>query len=112
LNGGAGPLDPDRHDGQWRRFFEYRGAGMAGTPRATPPAGARSTTRTWTAGGSRVTIGYEHTFVHAATDFLKGVEAGTPAEPTFRTALSTQRVCDAILQSAKSGQWVETVVAG
>jgi hypothetical protein len=26
-----------------------------------------------------LTIGYEHTFVHAAADFLKGVEAGTPA---------------------------------
>jgi predicted dehydrogenase len=43
-------------------------------------------------------------------DFLKGVESGTPAEPTFRTALQTQRVCDAILKSAKAGYWVETGV--
>ena len=57
------------------------------------------------------TIGYEHTFINALADFLKGVESGTPAEPTFRTALQTQKVCDAILQSAKSGQWVETGVA-
>ena len=57
-------------------------------------------------------IGYEHTFVHALADFLNGVESRTPAEPTFRTALATQRVCDAILRSAKSGRWVGTGVAG
>jgi predicted dehydrogenase len=57
-------------------------------------------------------IGYEHTFVHALADFLKGVETGTPAEPTFRTALRTQQVCDAILRSATDGKWVETGVAG
>ena len=55
-----------------------------------------------------LTIGYEHTFVDALADFLNGVETGAPAEPTFRTALQTQKVCDAILQSAKTGQWVET----
>ena len=38
-----------------------------------------------------LTIGYEHTFVHALADFLKGIETGTPAEPTFRTALQTQK---------------------
>ena len=50
-----------------------------------------------------LTIGYEHTVAHAIADCLNGVETGTPAEPTFRTALQTQRVCDAILQSAKTG---------
>jgi len=34
------------------------------------------------------------------------------AEPVFRTALATQRVCDAILQSAKTGTWVDTGIAG
>jgi hypothetical protein len=65
--------------------------------------------RWWVPG---LTIGYEHTFVHAAADFLKGVATGTPAEPTFQTALQTQRVCDAILKSAKTRQWVETAVTG
>jgi predicted dehydrogenase len=59
-----------------------------------------------------LSIGYEHSFVHAAADFLKGVETGTPAEPTFRTALQSQRVCDAVLSSGRSGQWTETGVAG
>ncbi|HWE40043.1 MAG TPA: Gfo/Idh/MocA family oxidoreductase [Isosphaeraceae bacterium] len=55
------------------------------------------------------TIGYEHTFINALADFLKGLETGTPASPTFRDALSTQAVCDAVLDSAEVGQW-QTVV--
>lgn len=53
------------------------------------------------------TIGYEHTFVNALADFLENLEKGTSTEPTFRTALQTQRVCDAVLESAKTGQWLE-----
>jgi predicted dehydrogenase len=53
------------------------------------------------------TIGYEHTFINALADFLKGLETGQPAQPDFRSGLATQRVCDGILESAKSGQWVE-----
>jgi predicted dehydrogenase len=58
-----------------------------------------------------LSIGYEHAFVQAIADCPNGVETGAPAEPTFRTALQTQKVCDAILQSAKTGQWVETGAA-
>ena len=29
-------------------------------------------------------IGYEHSFVHAVADFLKGLETGEPAQPDFR----------------------------
>ncbi len=53
------------------------------------------------------TIGYEHTFTNTFADFLSSLEGGPKFEPTMRTALATQRVCDAVLQSAKSGQWVE-----
>ena len=52
-------------------------------------------------------IGYEHSFVHQVADFLEGLATGTPASPTFRDALETQKVCDAVLESAKSGQWVD-----
>jgi len=52
-------------------------------------------------------IGYEHTFVHQVADFLDGVAKGEPAGPTFRDALETQKVCDAVLQSGQSGAWVE-----
>ncbi len=50
-------------------------------------------------------IGYEHTFINALADFLKGLETGDPARPNFRDALETQRVCDAVLKSAKTGVW-------
>jgi predicted dehydrogenase len=116
LNGADGSVAFDLHDSQWLEFFEYR-----------TPAGDK--TESHTAGWRRIhvtsfehpymdhwwvpglTIGYEHTFVHAVADFLRGVETGTPAEPSFRTALQTQKVCDAILRSAKAGQWVDTGVA-
>lgn len=51
-------------------------------------------------------IGYEHTFIHQVADFLKSLAEGKPCGPTFREAQLTQIVCDAILESAKSGQWV------
>ena len=53
------------------------------------------------------TIGYEHTFINALADFLTGLDTGLPAQPDFRSGLRTQRVCDAVLESAKKRQWVE-----
>jgi predicted dehydrogenase len=52
-------------------------------------------------------IGYEHTFVHQVADFLANVAKNEPTSPTFREALETQKVCDAVLASAKSGRWVD-----
>lgn len=51
-------------------------------------------------------IGYEASFVHQVADFLKGLETGKPAQPTFRDAYQTQLVLDAILASAREGKWV------
>jgi len=50
-------------------------------------------------------IGYEHSFVHQVADFLKNVADGKSTSPPFRDALETQYVCDAVLDSAKSGKW-------
>ncbi|HUQ72160.1 MAG TPA: Gfo/Idh/MocA family oxidoreductase [Planctomycetaceae bacterium] len=50
-------------------------------------------------------IGYEHTFVHQVADFLEGVAKGESIGPTFRDALETQKVCDAVLNSAKGNNW-------
>lgn len=52
-----------------------------------------------------LSIGYEHSFVHQVADFLKSIEQGTPCEPTFRTALETANVCDAVLKSAAERCW-------
>ena len=55
-------------------------------------------------------IGYEHTFLNALADFVMGIESGKPAQPDFRNALQTQKVCDAVLESARSGQWMDSGV--
>ena len=50
-------------------------------------------------------IGYEHRFVHHVADFIDGLTTGKPASPTFREALETTKVCDAIIASGRSGAW-------
>ncbi len=50
-------------------------------------------------------IGYGETFVHQLADFMECAAKGQPASPSFREALATQYVCDAVLASAKNGKW-------
>ncbi len=57
-------------------------------------------------------IGYEHSFIHQAADFLKSLEGGGACHPTFEDALQTQKVCEAVLESANSRSWKETGVSG
>ena len=58
--------------------------------------------RWWVPG---LSIGYEHSFVHQAADFLKSLETGEPCSPTFNDALETEKVCQAVLDSASSRSW-------
>ena len=46
---------------------------------------------------------------HALAEFLKSLDdpKAVKAYPDFRHALGTQYVCDAILESAKTKQWVK-----
>lgn len=64
--------------------------------------------RWWIPGTS---IGYEHSFIHQVADFFKSLETGEPCHPTFRDALETQKVCEAVLDSAKERAWKDTGVA-
>ena len=50
-------------------------------------------------------IGYEHSFIHQAADFLIAASEGKPASPTFREGLATDQVTDAVLASAKNRTW-------
>ncbi len=61
--------------------------------------------KSWVTG---LQIGYEHSFVHQIADFLGNMAEGKPTSPSFREALATQRVCEAVLNSARKGTW-ETV---
>jgi predicted dehydrogenase len=57
-----------------------------------------------------LSIGYEHSFVHQVADFLKCLETGEACAPTFADALETQKVCEAVLDSAASLSWKDTGV--
>lgn len=56
-------------------------------------------------------IGYEHSFVHQVADFLKSLQTGEPCHPTFKDAYETQKVCEAVLESAGSKSWKDTAVS-
>jgi predicted dehydrogenase len=58
-----------------------------------------------------LSIGYDASFTHQVADFIQGLESGKPQGPTFKDALETQAVLDAVLDSAKAGKWV-TVAKG
>lgn len=113
LNGERGSVFFDLEDPQYLQYFRY----------ADPQTGKKIEShltgwqkvhvtnpehpymdRWWVPG---CTIGYEHTFTNALADFLKGLETGKGTQPDFRCALHTQKVCDAVLESARTGQWVE-----
>ncbi len=50
-------------------------------------------------------IGYEHTFIHQAADFITALGEGKSAAPSFRDALATDYVIEAVLQSAANRSW-------
>jgi predicted dehydrogenase len=117
MNGADGSFFFDLHDDQYLQFFEYRSKAtgdkvedhLAGWRRIHVTNFEHPYMDHWWVPG--LTIGYEHSFVHALADFLKGVETGSPAAPTFKDALETQKVCSAVLASAKSGRWEATGVS-
>jgi predicted dehydrogenase len=51
-------------------------------------------------------IGYEQSFVHTIADFVESVANKKPVQPDFADGLQTQRVLDAVLQSAHKKQWM------
>ena len=58
-------------------------------------------------------IGYEHSFVHALYEFLHSLEDGQPAfKPDFEDAARTDAVCEAVIQSAATRQWMDIKYSG
>ncbi|MEM9672586.1 MAG: Gfo/Idh/MocA family protein [Cyclobacteriaceae bacterium] len=55
-------------------------------------------------------LGYEHSFVHQVADFLKSLEGNDDCHPTFKDAHETQKVCEAVLDSAADRSWKDTGV--
>jgi predicted dehydrogenase len=106
INGELGSLRWDLHDLHRLQYFNYRDEGILRGWRSIHVSDSdHPYMKNWWVPGLQ--IGYEHSFVHQIADFLQGLAKGTPVSPTFREALETQRICDAILASAKSGQQQE-----
>jgi predicted dehydrogenase len=106
INGENMSLKWDLHDLHRLQVFDYADAGnMRGWKSIHVTDGDHPYMDKWWVPG--LAIGYEHSFVHQVADFLVAFAKKQPAHPTFRDALQTQRVCDAVLASAKSHQWVD-----
>jgi predicted dehydrogenase len=105
INGEKGSIKWDLHDLHRLQWFDHRTEGpLRAWSSIHVTDGDHPYMDKWWVPG--LAIGYEHSFVHEVADFLEGLATGKPAGPTFRDALETQKVCDAVLNSAKSGQWV------
>jgi len=54
-------------------------------------------------------LGYEHSFTHGLCEFMRSLDDPSAEKryPDFRHALGTQYVCDAVLEAARTKQWVD-----
>lgn len=106
VNGEHASLAWDLHDLHRLQWFDHRDEGtLRGWRSIHVTDGEHPYMNKWWVPGLQ--IGYEHTFIHQFADFLDGLAKGQPASPTFRDAYRTQLVLDAVLQSARSRNWVE-----
>ncbi|MBM4018794.1 MAG: Gfo/Idh/MocA family oxidoreductase [Planctomycetes bacterium] len=108
INGEKASIRWDLHDLHRLQWFDHRDEGKLRGWRSihvTDHGGGHPYMDKWWVPGLQ--IGYAETFVHQIADFLAAAAKGEPCPPTFRDALATQKVCDAVLKSAKSGKWVE-----
>lgn len=106
INGEHASIKWDLHDLHRLDYFDHKDEGrVRGWRSIHVTDGDHPYMKNWWVPGLQ--IGYEHTFVHQVADFLEGLASGKPISPTFRDALETQKVCDAVLSSAKSGQWAD-----
>ncbi len=104
INGEKASIMWDLHDLHRLQYFDHRDEGRTRGWRSIHVTdGDHPYMAKWWVPGLQ--IGYEHSFIHQAADFIEGIETGKPAAPTFREAMATDVVTDAVLKSAKSGQW-------
>jgi len=104
INGEHASIFWDLHDLHRLQYFEHRDEGrLRGWRSIHVTDGDHPYMGKWWVPGLQ--IGYEHSFVHQFADFLESLGSRKPARPTFRDALETQYVCDAVLKSGKNGRW-------
>jgi predicted dehydrogenase len=107
INGENASAQWDLHDLHRLSWYDYRDEGpLRGWRSIHITDGDHPYMKNWWVPGLQ--IGYEHTFIHQFADFVIGLGNGQPASPSFREGMATERVTDAVLESAKSRKW-ETV---
>jgi myo-inositol 2-dehydrogenase/D-chiro-inositol 1-dehydrogenase len=104
INGEHASIAWDLHDLHRLQYFDHRDQGdLRGWRSIHITDGDHPYMNRWWVPGLQ--IGYEHTFIHQAADFIAGLESGQAASPNFREGLATDRVTDAVLKSARDGAW-------
>ena len=104
INGEHGSLAWDLHDLHRLQYFEHKDEGrVRGWRNIHVTDSDQPYMKNWWVPG--LSIGYEHSFVHQVADFIQGLDSGTPAGPTFKDALQTEYVTDAVLKSARTKKW-------
>ncbi|MGH9622698.1 MAG: Gfo/Idh/MocA family protein [Bryobacteraceae bacterium] len=106
INGEQASIIWDLHDLHRLQYFDHHDEG--------PLRGWRSIHMTdsehpymahwWVPG---LQIGYEHTFIHQAADFLQSLGGGAAVSPNFREASLTDCVTEVVLQSAANRSWMK-----
>ena len=106
INGEHASIFWDLHDLHRLQYFDHKDEGRTRGWRSIHISdGDHPYMKHWWVPGLQ--IGYEHTFIHQAADFLSAIGEGKSASPTFREALQTDYVTDAVLQSAGDRSWVK-----
>ncbi len=109
INGEQASIQWNLHDLHRLEYFDHRDEGrLRGWRSIHVTDSDHPYMKQWWVPGLQ--IGYEHTFIHQAADFLAALGEGKNAPPTFRDALLTDYVTGAVLESAANRQWVK--VAG
>ena len=109
INGENASIRWDLHDLNRLEYYDYADDGIVRGWRSIHVTdGDQPYMDKWWVPG--LGIGYEHSFIHQVADFLKSLETGEPCSPTFQDALETQKVCEAVIDSANARSWRDTGV--
>jgi predicted dehydrogenase len=107
INGADGSLAWDLHDLHRLDYYEYdkEDKQTRGWRSIHVTDGDHPYMDKWWVPG--LNIGYEHTFINQFADFVEGLSSRKkrPLRPDFRDALETQYICEAVLDSGKTGRW-------
>jgi len=104
INGELASARWNLHDLHRLEFFDHRDEGrLRGWKSIHVTDGDHPYMKNWWVPGLQ--IGYEHTFIHQAADFLQAAGEGRQIAPEFRDGLAVDYVTNAVLSSAKTKHW-------